>query len=186
MKEGAAGGDGSGMSVRMRQALEDEVAALAKGVIDCLQTAHAASPEELSGTSRADERRDARLFVEATAELLRAIAKVNGEFHHNYHVRRIEESAPPSPEAMRKNFELIEAGNLRAQHEVDAMSDEDYVDYKRSLSGLPPKYAGRKCQAPPGKYGAHEEALGHGRDLDREGRPIPPTPTENRGSNAGP
>jgi len=183
MKEDAAGGDGSGMSARMQQALEDEVAALAKGVIQCLESA--AQPEELSGNRSADERRDARLFVEATAELLRAIAKVKGEFHHTYNVRRVEELAPPSPQAMQKNLELIEAGNLRAQHEVDAMSDEDYVDYKRALSGLPPKYAGRKCQAPPGKYNAHDEALGHGRDLDRERRPIPPTPTENRGSNAG-
>ena len=125
-----------GVSSRMQQLIEQQIAALARGVEDCMNNARAAEPLSLADDTRSSERRDAVQMVSSTAELLTSIAKLKGEFQHSYHIVRDASAEERAMRAEKKN----EVSLMRARREVEDMSDEEYVDYHRAMKGLPPKY----------------------------------------------
>lgn len=85
-----------GVSGRMQKAIEDQVAALADGVGDCLRAARDFQTDNPYDNTRSSERDDAVKIVSATAELLQAIARLKGGFQHDYRIVRIgpENDAP--------------------------------------------------------------------------------------------
>ncbi len=64
------------LSGRMQQAVEDQIAALTRGLSDCLDMARTAKAENPFDDTRSSERRDAMQLASATAELLQAVAKL--------------------------------------------------------------------------------------------------------------
>lgn len=150
-----------GVTGRMQQSIEDQLAALALGVSECLQNARTIGPKNSLDDSRSCERRDAVQFVSATAELLQAIAKVRGEFRHDYRVTRAGDR--PAGPKLKIGWSGDEAALLN-QAEYDALNQWEQEDYARWCEGLPPRFGGWKKPVLPS--GA------------------PPTPLENRGSNA--
>ncbi|MEI9930664.1 MAG: hypothetical protein WDM89_08960 [Rhizomicrobium sp.] len=125
-----------GVSQRMQQSIEDMIASVSCGVGDCMDNARNAEPRSLADDTRSSERRDAVQMVSSTAELLSAIAKLKGEFQHNYHIVR---DASAEERTLREEKKR-EVALMRTQKEVENMSDEAYVDYHRTMKGLPPKY----------------------------------------------
>ncbi|MBV9992699.1 MAG: hypothetical protein JOZ72_15575 [Alphaproteobacteria bacterium] len=79
-----------GVSGRMQKAIEDQIAALADGLGDCLQGAREADVSDPYKNLRSSEREDAVKIVSATAELLQAIARLKGGFQHDYRIVRVE------------------------------------------------------------------------------------------------
>src|ERR1700744_4206004 len=75
-----------GVSQRMQQSIEEMIASVSRGIGDCMDNARAAQPKSLADDTRSSERRDAVQMVSSTAELLGSIAKLKGEFSHNYNI----------------------------------------------------------------------------------------------------
>ena len=139
MKESQAAGPKTelvGVSQRMQQSIEEMVASVSRGIGDCMENARNAEPSSLADDTRSSERRDAVQMVSSTAELLSSIAKFKGEFSHNYHIVRDASAEERTLRAEKKH----EVSLMRSQGEVEEMSDEEYVDYHRTMKGLPPKY----------------------------------------------
>jgi hypothetical protein len=152
-----------GVSSRMQQSIERQIAALSQGVEDCMENARNAEPRSLADDTRSGERRDAVQMVSSTAELLSSIAKLKGEFHHNYVITRKDEKGARDVEGgIETDPNFVEVHELYDPHEVEALSDDEREDYFRRLK-LPPL------------------------DLRRRTTPdstaLPPPP-ENRGSNS--
>ena len=180
MKETKAAGPKTelvGVSVRMQQSIEDMIASFSKGIADCVRNADSAEPESAYDDRRSNERRDATQLMTATAELLGSIAKLKGEFSHNYHIIR-EEAAK---EKARRDRAIRES-KLRPEEEVDAMGDDEYIDYIRDLDGLPPKHApaGRRRDMDPR---VDQEVAALHEEAKRVEAMLTTPPPENRGSN---
>jgi hypothetical protein len=114
----------TGMTLRMQQAVEDQIAALSAGVTTYLNE------------TRADRCRDAVQLVAATAGLLTAVAKVKGEFHQSYHVTRAVEGG-----ASRK-WPAIAGHNTRTYpylgaKEINALTVAEYNAYEEEVALLP-------------------------------------------------
>lgn len=125
-----------GVSSRMQQSIEDMIASVSRGIGDCMENARNATPQSFADDCRSSERRDAVQMVSSTAELQSSIAKLKGEFSHNYHIVR---DASAEERALREEKKR-EVSLMRRPGEVEDMSDEEYVDYHRAMKGLPPKY----------------------------------------------
>jgi hypothetical protein len=168
-----------GVSQRMQQSIEDMIASVSRGVADCMDSARDIESEGPYDHRRSSERSDANKMITTTAELLSAIAKLKGEFSHNYHIVR---EASAEERALREEKKR-EAALMRTQREVDAMSDEEYVDYHRAMKGLAPKYTKSKTAG-----GSSVTAIDDGdlaaleAQISRENLATTPLP-ENAGSN---
>jgi hypothetical protein len=183
MKESQAAGPKTeliGVSQRMQQSIEDMIAAVSRGVADCMENARNAVRATPYDTTRSDERGDATKMVSTTAELLASIARLKGEFSHNYHIVR---DASAEERALREEKKR-EVALMRTQQEVDVMSGEEYVDYHRVMKGLPPKYKrsaamdGSSVEAIDDSELAALEA-----DVARLKESVTTPPPENHGSN---
>jgi hypothetical protein len=169
-----------GVSSRIQQSIEDMIASFSQGVADCMENARTAVPRSSADDCRSSERRDAVQLVSSTAELLSSIAKLKGEFSHNYHIVR---DASAEERALREEKKR-EVALMRTQREVDEMSDEEYVDYHRAMKGLPLKYTRSKTFG-----GSSVTALGDGElaaleaEIESAETPAPPPPPGNHGSN---
>lgn len=125
-----------GVSQRMQQSIEEMIASVSQGIGDCMENARNAEPRSLADNTRSSERTDAVRMMSSTAELLSSIAKLKGGFQYNYNVVR---DASAEERALREEKKR-EASLMRTQSEVEAMSEEEYVDYHRAMKGLPPKF----------------------------------------------
>ena len=169
-----------GVSSRIQQSIEDMIASVSRGIGDCMENARNANPQNPYQRERHDERSDATKLMTTTAELLSSIAKLKGEFSHNYHIVR---DASAEERALREEKKR-EVALMRTQREVDEMSDEEYVDYHRAMKGLPLKYTRSKTFG-----GSSVTALGDGElaaleaEIESAETPAPPPPPENHGSN---
>jgi hypothetical protein len=129
----------AGLTARLQQSIEEQVASLAQGVADCMENARNTTPRSTMDDSRSVERRDAVQMVSSTAELLSAIAKLRGEFSHNYHVTRVDQPLQDQP------VETAPAETLpppmtpdKTQAELDAMEDDEYFAYWAERNPAPP------------------------------------------------
>jgi hypothetical protein len=170
-----------GVSIRMQQSIEDMIASFSIGVSDCLENARRFQEESPYDNRRSNERDDATKMVATTAELLVSIAKLKGEFSHNYHIVREQKERAQREEQHRRFQEQWNAKLLPAE-EVDAMSDEEYAAYCRRLAARDPE------PVPPG--GAADPAPDVDADIaalheeaDRIEKMLATPPPENRGSN---
>jgi hypothetical protein len=125
-----------GVSQQMQQSIEDMIASVSRGIGDCMENARNAEPRSLADNTRSSERNDAVHMMSSTAELLSSIAKLKGGFQYNYNVVR---DASAEERALREEKKR-EASLMRTQSEIEAMSEEEYVDYHRAMKGLPPKF----------------------------------------------
>jgi hypothetical protein len=166
-----------GVSYRIQKAVEDQLASLAEGVTSCVEKARTYRPESYLDSTCTVERRDAMQMVEATATLLLSIAKLKGEFRHDYRVVRVNEKEKilGAPNG-RKPWNGDET-QLLSEAEIEALSEDEQIDYHRWTKGLPPKFGGW-CK--PDSKTVRDAA-------SRIGDPeaVTPTPLQNRGSNAG-
>lgn len=155
-----------GVSQRMQQSIEEMVASMAQGVADCVNYARDVTPQAPHDHRRSSERSDATKMMTTTAELLSSIAKLKGEFQHNYTINRISELERARERARRetgieKGANFIEVNELLDPAEVEALSNEEREDYFRYLR-LPPVELRTKTE---------------------DGQPATPLP-ENAGSNS--
>ncbi len=74
-----------GVSQRMQQSIEEMITSVSRGIGDCMENARNTEPRSLADDTRSSERRDAVQMMSSTAEMLSSIAKMKGEFSHNYH-----------------------------------------------------------------------------------------------------
>ena len=131
-----------------------------------MQNARNSTPQNFADDCRSSERRDAVQMVSSTAELLASIAKLKGEFSHNYIITRTSEKERER-ERLRSETGLENHPNFREftellePDEVEALSDEEREDYFRHLK-LPPLDIRRRPVPEPA---------------------VPPPPPENAGSN---
>ena len=132
-----------GVSGRMQQSIENMIEFLAAGVGDCMDFARNAKPQNPYDRERSSERDDAAKMVTTTAELLSSIAKLKGEFRHNYHVTRVNEGGGPTTPKPDPYWNGDET-QLLNREEYDALSMQEQVDYERWTNGLPPRFAGWK------------------------------------------
>jgi hypothetical protein len=183
MNQGKAAGPKTelvGVSQRMQQSIEEMIAAVSRGVADCMENARNASPQNPYERERSDERSDAAKMMTTTAELLASISKMKGEFSHNYHIVR---DASAEERALRDEKKW-EAAHLRTQREVDDMSDEEYVDYHRKLKRLPPKFSRSPALDERSVPGVADEELAALEEEVKRVEKLATTPLpENRGSN---
>lgn len=130
-----------GVSGRLQELIEDQVASLTRGVADCVERARTVPSVNAYEDNRSSERRDAVGFVSATAGLLEAIAKLKGEFNQNYHVTRVTQ--PPESRALPRAG--VEDAQILSPDEMDSLSDEELAE--RMLAAPPP---------PAGNCGSNE------------------------------
>ncbi len=170
------------LSGRMQQAVEDQIAALTRGLSDCLDMARTAKAENPFDDTRSSERRDAMQLASATAELLQAVAKLKGEFRHDYRITR-NEDRPAGKPALKVGWSGREA-DLLTQAEYDTLNEWEQVDYMRWTDGLPPRFGGwdeKRARRAKEEARPAAEAPDEGEDDGAGDRtPLPP---ENRGSN---
>lgn len=169
-----------GVSIRMQQSIEDMIASFSRGVADCLENARMFEDESPYDNRRSSERHDAAKLVTTTAELLGAIAKLKGEFSHSYHIVRDVSAEERALRAEKKR----EAALMKTQREVDAMSDEEYVDYHRTMKGLAPKYTRSKAVGESSVTAIDDSELSAlEAEISRAEKLAATPPSENRGSN---
>lgn len=155
-----------GVSSRMQQSIENMIASFSQGVADCMENARTAVPRNSADDCRSSERRDAVQLVSSTAELLSSIAKLKGEFSHNYTITRTSEKERErerirAETGLENDPRYMELAELLDPDEVEALSDEEREDYFRLLK-LPPMDIRRRSETET---------------------PAPPPLPENRGSN---
>ncbi len=131
-----------GVSQRIQQSIEDMIASVSRGIGDCMENARNTVPRSIADDTRSSERRDAVQMVSSTADLLSSIAKLKGEFQHNYTINRISELERARQRAkeetgLEKSGRFVELGELMDPEEVEALSDAEREDYFRFLK-LPP------------------------------------------------
>jgi hypothetical protein len=160
----------TGMTRRMQQAVEDQIAALTGSVTSCL------------GDSRADERKDAVQLVGVTAELLAAVARLRGEFRHDYRIVRDGAIAERGPKL--KQGWNGEQSQLLNRAEYDALDEWEQADYNRWTDGLPPLWNKwpKKPDGKPVTWADVNELREEVRQI-RDRDAATPLPPENRGSN---
>jgi len=124
----------AGVSARMQQAIEDQVAALTEDLVACLATARAADSKEAAG--RSGERADAVKMAEASATLLQALARAKGGIRFEHRVTR---DAPEIKPKVRLGWNG-DPTELLADAEYEALDDYEKVDYCNWTYGLPPTY----------------------------------------------
>lgn len=125
--------DLAGVSGRMQQAIEDQLAALSSSVADCLESARKADPNQ-DFHFRTHEREDAIKIVSVTAELLQAVARIRGQFQHNYSINRAGEGK--SKPKLKLGWSGDEA-DLLNQAEYDALDEWEKEDYTAWVNGEP-------------------------------------------------
>jgi hypothetical protein len=173
-----------GVSGRMQQSIEDMIASLSRGVGDCLENARTAKPENAFDNVRSSERNDATRIVSTTAELLASIAKLKGEFRHDYRITRTNQpSAPrvrhPDPPGVTELVELL------SQEEIDALSEEEYRAYVAQLTPPPQNRGSNKKRADAPKPARPDTLKDLADEVERVEKIMSATPhPENRGSNA--
>jgi len=131
-----------GVSQRMQQSIEEMIASVSRGIGDCMENARNTQPRSLADDTRSSERRDAVQMMSSTAEILSSIAKLKGEFSHNYTINRVSELERARARAreeggMEKSDRFIELAELMDPEEVEALDDAQREDYFRFLK-LPP------------------------------------------------
>jgi hypothetical protein len=161
----------AGMTLRMQQAVEDQIAALTAGVTACLTEA------------QAGERKDAVQLVAATAGLLAAVAKVKGEFHQSYHITRAAEGGAANS-AVSRNWPEIDGHTTDTYpylgaKEVNALTIAQYTEYSNEIRHL------RSSSDEEKKREAAEQAeMSAIKERERrKHRHLDPTPSWNGGSN---
>jgi hypothetical protein len=164
----------AGVSARMQQAIEDQVAALTENLVACLATADS---KQADGTGRSGERADAVKMAEASATLLQALARAKGGIRFEYHVKR---DAPEIKPKVRLGWNG-DPTELLSEAELDALDDYERADYCAWTNGSPPVYGvWRKDTYKRPATVDQLEALRE--DLRNVARRVP-YPPENRGSN---
>jgi hypothetical protein len=127
-----------GVSQKMQQSIEEMIASMAQGVADCVNYARDVTPEAPHDHRRSNERSDATKMMTTTAELLSSIAKLKGEFQHNYNINRIdakerEKERLRAETGLNNNPRFREFIELLDPEEVEALSDSEREDYFRDL-----------------------------------------------------
>ena len=125
-----------GVSARMQQAIEDQVAALTENLVACLATARAADSKEADAAGRSGERADAVKMAEASATLLQALARAKGGIRFEHRVTR---DAPEIKPKVRLGWNG-DPTELLSEAELDALDDYERADYCAWTNGSPPVY----------------------------------------------
>ncbi|HEX4862236.1 MAG TPA: hypothetical protein VFV07_13445 [Rhizomicrobium sp.] len=170
--------ESAGVSARMQQAIEDQIAALTENLVACLATARAAGSKQEDGAGSSDERTDAVKMAEASATLLQALARAKGGIRFEYHVKR---DAPESKPKVRLGWNG-DPTELLSETELDALDDYERADYCAWTNGSPPVYGvwRKDTYKRPATVDQLEELR---EDLRKVARRVP-YPLENRGSNS--
>jgi hypothetical protein len=160
------------ISGRMRQAVEDQVAALTEDLVACLASARTADPKEPRS-----ERADAVKIAGATAVLLQSLTRATRGIRFEHRI--VREQAPNAPR-VRVGWNG-DPSELLADKEYEALDDYEKTDYANWTNGLPPAYGvWRKDSYKKPATVDQLEALRQ--DVRSIARRIP-LPPENRGSN---
>ena len=171
----------AGVSGRIQKAVEDQIAALAEGMSECLQTARSAANDLINDT-RSGDRGDAVKIAGATAQLLQAIAKLKGSYRHDYNIRR--EAERPNKPKLRVGWSGREE-DLLTQAEYDALDVFEQEDYLLWCEGEPFRFNGFRKKPLP-EPASQDELDKLSAEVGRLGRVLrdrTPSPLENRGSN---
>lgn len=166
---------------RMQKAVEDQIAALAEGMTECLQTARNAANDLINDT-RSGDRQDAVKIAGATALLLNGLAKIKGSYRHDYNIRR-EPGAVAKPK-LRIGWSGRDE-DLLTQAEYDALNEYEQEDYTLWCQREPPRFGGwkKKALSETASQADLDELRSEVGYLRRLLRDATPSPQENRGSN---